>query len=115
MTNNEAVLMEGGLFPLERGVVHAVLKSYRDGKAIVGVYNDMLVSLSDRPYVELDLVNAKGSDVIELDLCSDIGDVEVTTYDTRGRVVQRESRHITSGVHRFDVPASGVVNIKRQE
>jgi len=38
--------------------------------------------------------------------------VEITTYDTRGRLVAEDTRELLAGLHRFDAPPSGLVRIR---
>lgn len=111
---NRAVLLEGEFAPANPAAVYPLIRTYRDGKAIIGVYNDMLVALPDRPYRQIDLVNAKGTETIAIDLASNLGSADVTVYDTRGRVVRQGERDLDAGLHRFDVPASGLVSIRRR-
>jgi len=108
---NRAVLLDGDFMPVNPGAAYPVLKAARDGKAIVGVYNDMLVTITDGPFTQVDLVNAKGTRTLAVNLESDMGPVEITVYDTMGRIVSQESRELTAGVHGFAAPASGLVRI----
>ena len=110
---NRAVLLDGDFMPVNPGAAYPVIQAARDGKAIVGVYNDMLVTITDGPFTEVDLVNAKGTSALAVHLESDMGPVEITVYDTRGHIVSKESRELTAGVHGFAAPASGLVSIRR--
>jgi len=110
---NRAVLLEGEFMPASPGAVYPMIETFRDGKAIIGVFNDVVVALDEGPYSAVDVVNAKGTGTVVIDLATDLGPVEVVTHDTRGRVVERRSRELTAGVHRFEAPPAGLVSIRR--
>jgi len=109
---NRTVLLDGDFMPVNPGAVYPVITAARDGKAIVGVYNDMLVDLAGERFTEVDLVNAKGTSTLAVLIHRDMGPVEITTYDTRGRLVAEDTRELLAGLHRFDAPPSGLVRIR---
>ncbi len=113
-TENRAVLMDGEFVPVNPGAVYPVIRASSDDKAIVGVYGEALATLDDRPYTTIDLVNAKSTGTVAIDMPADLGPAEVTIYDARGRVVDRQSRFIDAGLHRFEAPASGLVSISME-
>ena len=104
-------LLDGEFIPVNPGAVYPVIKSYRDGEAVIGVYNDMVVTLDHDEYKELHLVNGKATTEIIVNLTGAMGDVAVEVYDTQGNLVRSEMRSLVSGLHRFAVPAAGLVSI----
>jgi alpha-galactosidase len=111
---NRGVLLEGEFLPKNPGSVYPVLLAYRDGKAIAGVYSEGLVRLPDVGFDAVDLVNAKAGSSVVMELPRRMGGVEVTTFDTQGRVVDTHRRTLGASIHQFRVPPSGRVEIRRR-
>jgi len=109
---NREVLLDGDFVPLNPSAAYPVISASLDGKLIAGVYGEGLITLGAGPYEAIDLVNAKGTAVVALEVPTDLGEMDVKTYDTRGRVVGEESRDLAAGLHRFEVPPSGLVTMR---
>ncbi len=110
---NRRVLMEGDFTPVGPAAVYPVIRTYADGATVAAVYEDMVVALPPHPYDRIDLVNAKSTERLALELPADLGAVAVVAYDTRGRVVRRERMDLGAGLHGFRAPPSGLVRIRR--
>ncbi|MFC1659995.1 glycoside hydrolase family 36 protein [Gemmatimonadota bacterium] len=110
---NRGILMRGAFIPSSPGHVYPVLMAHRDGRAIAGVYSDAVVRLPEGVFEAVDLVNAKGTESLVLELPRPLGDVEVVVFDTRGREVGRYARTLEAGAHAFRAPPSGLVEIRR--
>jgi len=104
-------LLDGEFIPVNPGAVYPVIKTHRDGEVVIGVYNDMVVTLDHDEYKELHLVNGKATTEIVINLTGSMGDAEVDIFDTLGNLVRSETRSLVSGLHRFTVPAAGLVSI----
>jgi hypothetical protein len=78
---------------------------------VIGVYNDIVVTLEHDSYEAIHVVNGKATTEIFINPSRSLGDVEVDVYDTLGNLVRAERRSLTAGVHRFAVPAAGLVSI----
>lgn len=112
--NRWNVLMRGAFIPSTPGNVYPVLMGHRDGKAIAALYADAVAQLPDLDFEAVDLVNAKASSGVVLELQRKLGRVEIVVRDTRGKEVERGSRRLTPGIHLFSVPPSGLVTIRRK-
>ena len=110
-THRETIL-DGEFVPVNPGAVYPVIQSYRNGTAVAGVYNDMVVALDRESYDAIHLVNGKATTEIVVNLRRSMGDVAVEVYDTRGELVRAEMRSLSAGLHRFSVPAAGLVSVR---
>ena len=66
------------------------------------------------PREAVDLVSAKARESLMLELLHPIGGVEVSVFDARGRELDRYRRTLGAGVHGFQAPPSGMVEIRRR-
>ncbi len=112
--DNREVLMRGEFLPSSPGSVYPILVASGGGKAIAGVYADAVVRLPDEDYRAVDLINGKASEGLVLELPRGMGSVEVTVFDTQGRVIDQRRRTLGASIHRFDAPPSGRVEIRRR-
>jgi hypothetical protein len=71
----------------------------------------MYVTLDGKECAKIDVVNAKGSNHVFLDLTSDMGNVITETYDCMGKSVQKKTRYLKKGLYKFAVPVSGLLTI----
>jgi len=110
---NREVLMRGDFVPSTPGNVYPVLLAHKEGKAIAALYADAVAKLPDADFQEVDLVNGKASGSVVLEITRNLGEVEVVVQDTQGHEVWRGTRKLAPGVHRFSVPPSGLVRIRK--
>ena len=106
--------MRGEFIPSGPGSVYPVLLAHGEGKAIAGVYSDAVVRLPDADFIAVDLVNAKASSGLVLELSRPMGGVEVRVFDTEGREIEEHRRTLGASIHRFQAPPSGRVEIRRR-
>jgi alpha-galactosidase len=111
---NREVLMRGEFVPSTPGNVYPVLMAFDESKAVAALYSDVVVRLPHQNFGALDLVNAKASEGVVVDLPRNLGEMDFVLLDTRGREVQRGTRRLSAGVHRFSVPPSGIVMLHQR-
>jgi alpha-galactosidase len=111
---NRDVLMRGVFIPSTPGNVYPVLMAHKEGKVVAALYADAVAILPDEGFEAIDLVNAKASEGVVMDLPRNLGDMEFVVSDTRGRELDRGTRNLTPGVHRFSVPPSGLIRLKKR-
>lgn len=78
---------------------------------IVAVYEDFVVPVRGALPEMLEVVNAKASGELLLDLESAPGRRRVETLDARGRVVSQDDLRLDAGPRKFAVPPSGLLRI----
>jgi hypothetical protein len=111
---NREILLQGEFFPSGPASGYPAIVSRKGGRVIAGVYADAVIGLPDGDLEAVDLVNAKATRSLVLELLRPMGRVKVTTFDTRGRVVYEDTRSLAASIHRFEAPPSGRVEIRRQ-
>jgi alpha-galactosidase len=109
---NREVLMRGAFIPSNPGAVYPVLLAHRDGKAIAGVYSDVVIRMPTVALDAIDIINAKATGLLVLELPNPLGRVEVVVFDTQGRETNRYTTTLGEGIHRFEAPPSGRLEIR---
>jgi alpha-galactosidase len=110
---NRAVLLDGELEPLFPGANYPVLIGRGKGKTIVGLYGDAVVGVNGPDLDTLDVVNAKASEAVVLDVRRDLGSYRSTARDCLGKVVKSEPVTLGRGIRSFAVPPSGLLTLER--
>ncbi len=82
-------------------------------KWISAIYQDIVVAPGDG-VSEIDIINAKPGGSVVLRLDKDYGPSTVVVRECSGRTLNAETRQLGAGVHLFEVPASGLLEIRRQ-
>lgn len=111
---NRGVLLDGEFIPVNPGTVYPKIIARTKSKTIVALYNDMYVSLDGRECRNFDIINAKGSEFVILDLTTDMGNVNTETYTCLGDLINKETVSLKKGVHKFAVPASGLLTLSKK-
>ncbi len=111
---NRAVLLEGKFKPFGVQENYPLIKGYTKDKAIYTLYRDRFIHIGGSLPPEVDIVNAKQSQQVILDLKSDQGAVTVKTLDCKGIEKSQNAFKLKAGPHRFNVPPSGLLTIKKQ-
>jgi alpha-galactosidase len=112
--DNRDVLLEGEFIPVNPGAVYPKIMARTNNKTIAALYNDVNISLDGRGCENLDIVNAKSSEYVILDLTSDMGNVNKESYDCSGNLVNKRTLNLKKGVYKFIVPASGLLTLTRK-
>ncbi len=111
---NRDVLLNGEFIPVNPGAVYPMILARTKNKTIAALYNDVYISLDGRGCENIDIVNAKSSEYVILDLTCDMGNVNTTSYDSSGNLVKKRTRTLKKGVYKFMVPASGLLTIVKK-
>lgn len=111
---NKVVLIDGKFMPEGPQANYPVIKAEARGKTIAAVYADRVIKLSGTLSMYFDLVNAKSSDVIVADFEEAPGEVKIEIFDCMGNAADQSYTELKSGLHKFKVPPSGLVQITRK-
>jgi hypothetical protein len=106
--------MEGKFIPSSPASVYPVLLSHLNGKAIAGVYSDAVIHLPDDAFEAIDLINAKASRTLIVNLARPMGSVEVSVFDVEGNLTDQHRRTLGANIHKFEAPPSGRVEIRKR-
>ena len=108
---NRNVLLDGDFVSVNPGAVYPMLRATYEGKSIVALYNDMVVTIDDQNVQNIDIVNAKASESVVLDLLNDLGKIRIRVLDCMGCTITEKSEVLNRGLHKFAVPASGMLSV----
>lgn len=109
--NNKEILLDGEFMPENPGALYPVIRAKAERKIITAAYGNVFVSVDGADFDHLDIVNAKISDTLVLDMKEALGKVDIVIYDCTGNVVDSLTKSLDSGVHKFKVPPSGLLSI----
>ena len=90
--------------------LYSLVKSEKGSHTIAVAYTKPVMKTAD--FLKLHFINATGHDTLYVDCSKDLGERQVTVFDCRGNIVYKASCNMTIGVHSFDVPDSGMLEIK---
>ncbi|MCK4965674.1 alpha-galactosidase [bacterium] len=113
---NRSILLNGtfeALFPLAN---YPVVSAREGEKQIVAAYSDQIITLdASKPLKKLDIVNAKTTDRIVVEVIQNMGTFYYTIWDCQGRTIKEEVINLKKGVHGLTVPASGIISFNRRK
>ncbi len=106
---NRGVLLDGEFIPVSPAQNYPMVSARTETKSISVIYQDMVVDVfSDK----VDVVNAKPGREVVLRLKEALK-AKITVRDCRGKSVSEETRDLSAGAQVFDVPPSGLLEIRR--
>jgi alpha-galactosidase len=112
-TENRGVLLDGDFRAVGPALNYPMVMGCQNGKLIAAIYQDMFVPSGTDPLNRIDIVNGKSTPGAVLRLEQSFGKSEITVYDMLGEVISRKVQDMEIGAYAFDVPPSGLVQIKR--
>lgn len=111
---NRGVLLDGDFIPVSPAQNYPMVHGHTSIKWISVIYQDMVVAPVNAEFRGIDIINAKGAGNVVLRLDKAFGPAAVTVRDCRGITVREETRELTAGAHVFEVPASGLLEIRQR-
>lgn len=111
--DNRDVLLGGSFMPERPAANYPLIKAALGGRMIVALYEEMAVTLREAPR-KLDVVNAKRGRGVIVDLARPMGRCSIRVFDCRGTAVRDDTATLEKGLHKFDVPASGLLEIEQR-
>ncbi|RLC26115.1 MAG: alpha-galactosidase [Deltaproteobacteria bacterium] len=110
---NREVLLDGTFVPKNPEALYPELRSGKNNKEIIAVYNDQVVKMANSEIGEFDIVNAKSTTEIMIDFEYNFGKTNIFVYDCLGILHNEERINVQKGVIKVVVPPSGLVKFKR--
>lgn len=110
---NRSVLLDGEFIPVSPAQNYPMISGRTARKWISAIYQDMVVAPEGADLREIDIINAKAGGNVVLRLEKAFGAAKVTVRDCRGNAVRSETMDLASGAHMFDVPVSGLLEIRQ--
>ena len=107
---NRDILLDGEFIPTSPQMNYPTLTGSTELKQITAVYNNLFIPITTSKTQELDIVNAKMSTRVVLDVMGEKQNYKYVTYDCKGKEIGSNRIELNKGVHAFDVPASGLIS-----
>jgi alpha-galactosidase len=112
--DNREVLLDGAFEPRNPSANYPLIMSHKGGKTIAAIYNDVVVPLEREDCKILDVINAKSTPFVLLDVRRTMGEVEYKVYDCVGKEQAAGKINLSEGVHKIAVPRSGLISFLRK-
>ena len=108
---NVDVLLNGNFSPVNPLANYPVLKSEKDGHAIIGIYDDVITNFNGES--RIDLLNAKTSKNIAIRNIGKGGEYQMTTWNCEGVKLTEGTVTIPKGLIDLEVPQAGMIQIRK--
>ena len=111
---NRATLLDGELQPVSPASNYPLVLARSSEKLIAALYQDMVVAPGAQLPKQIDLVNAKPSRSVVVNFEEPFGPATVRIVDCLGKQISEHSQVLGAGVQAWDVPPSGLLEIRRK-
>lgn len=108
---NAAVLLSDDFYPKSPMENYPLITARNTDKLIVGVYGDQIVSVNLEIDNQIDVLNAKTSDYLILDMVGEAEQLEVKVWDCIGNQLRQNAVSFIPGSLKIEVPTGGLVQI----
>jgi len=108
---NRAIFLDGSFAPSSPQQNYPLIQGSTVDKSITVVFNDLFVPLETDAGVAVDIVNAKASKRIIVDVVGKKRYYQCKIMDCQGKEISEEVIELQEGVRGFDVPASGLITL----
>jgi len=110
---NRDVLLAGVLEPHDPLANYPLVMARASRKLIAATFSDVVVPLSPGPWQgAVDVLNAKGTDRVILDVVSDMGPYMFRVLDSQGHEIEMGTVGLDEGAHAFTVPPGGMLTLE---
>ncbi len=110
--DNRTVLLDGDFIPKNPGALYPQLRSGKDNKEIIAIYDDQVIKISNSDFKEIDIINAKASSDIIIDFAINFGKAKVYIYDCSGILKEEKTIDIQEGIIKIKAPLSGLIKLQ---
>jgi len=108
---NADVFLDGEFLPSSPLSNYPILKVNKGNKLIIGIYEEQHV-LIDYTYKEIDILNAKISNIIVLVPCEQICSYSYEVLDCQGKLISTNVLDFGKGVIVLNLPSCGILKMK---
>lgn len=111
-SENQGVLLDGEFRAHGIFAKYPLISAQNKDKLIVGLYDNQVVEFGDDVLSSIDIINAKKSTRVVVNVPVDLGKYKVTIKDSMGKVQDAHEADLRAGVLSFDVPVSGMLSLE---
>jgi len=109
---NRDILLDGKFIPGNPVANYPILTAFDDSKQISTLFENEVVSIENSQIRKLDIINAKASTSVLLDLKNDIKQCKIEVFDCEGKMFYNDkNKSLKAGINEFSVPQSGRIEI----
>ena len=109
---NRSVLLDGKFIPVSPQMNYPMLTGKSVSKQITTIFSDLVVPINLNQMKEFDIVNAKISNDVVVNVSGEDLTYQYVIYDCKGTKVKNADILLTKGAHLFEVPSSGLIAFK---
>jgi len=111
---NREILLDGKFIPSDPDALYPLCTATTRQKTIVGIYNNVYPSIDGGSTDAIDLINAREDVSVILDLTESFGKANIYVLDCLGKLQYQDSQYLGKGSHKFLVPPSGMLQIRKK-
>ncbi|WP_164826782.1 glycoside hydrolase family 36 protein, partial [Paenibacillus alginolyticus] len=109
---NRDLLLDGRIEPLNPELLYPIVRAVKEDRGIVVAYHEQLVPIdAGTPVSQWIVVNGRRQDGLYLEVTGEVGTAKVIIKNCCGDIVEELSAMLTTGIHKLDIPASGLATI----
>ncbi|WP_117879564.1 glycoside hydrolase family 36 protein [Aureibaculum luteum] len=109
---NRAILLEGTFIPSSPLMNYPILSADSNEKRITAIYNDLFIPVTTSTIKKIDVINAKSSKRIILDVTGEKQSYKYIIFDCKGKETANKIIEFDKdGVYAFNVPPSGLISL----
>lgn len=106
---NREILLEGSFTPYHPQMNYPRIEGSSLDKRITAIYSDLVVPMETTDGFKIDILNAKSSKRIVLDVSGKKRAYRYSIYDCKGKKIANKTIKLKKGIFAFDVPPSGLI------
>jgi len=110
---NKDILLKGDFLPYSPLANYPILSAAKGDKIIYGVYENVFVE-ADGAYDEIHFINGKINEQVAFEFDQNYGKCTVKIYDCMGNIDYEDTLAFEEGLHALEVPACGILQLKRK-
>lgn len=107
---NREILLEGEFYPHNPQMNYPWIEGKNKEKKIITVFENIIVPFDLSSELKQDVVNAKSSNSLVLDIKGSKRKYNYTIYDCLGKIVLEKQIELEQGIQAFEIPPSGLIS-----
>ena len=112
---NRGVLLDGELQPVSPASNYPLVLARTPEKLVAALYQEMVVAPGPQAPPQIDVVNAKPGALVVLRFEQPFGSATVRIRDCMGAKISEQTQVIGAGAQAWEVPPSGLLEIRRKQ
>lgn len=108
-TSNKAILLESEIKPFSPLQNYPKIEGRDKDKVITILYDELVVSRNINSSISFDVINAKTSGKVYIDISGKEHGYQYQVYNCMGELVEERSIDLGAGTYAYNVPPSGMI------